>query len=133
MRFGINNPNSVFYQNSAQVFPEAKQVVDIVHKHGGVCFLAHPYQYGENMTMVLESLKNIIDGVECYHFTSQETTKQQFLFNFCNKNNLMQSGGSDYHFVVDPKGNKDKLNGFCVPQNLFDEILKKVKGKKPLA
>ena len=133
MRFGINNPNSIFYQNSAQVFPTAKTIVDIVHQHGGLCFLAHPYQYGENMMMVLENLKGIIDGVECYHFTSQETTKQQVLFDFCKKNNVMKSGGSDYHFIVDPKGCKDKLNEFCVPQNYFDEILKNVKGKKPLA
>lgn len=132
MRFGLNNPNSIFYQKTAQVFAPAKNVADIIHQNGGLCFLAHPYQYGENMLDILESLKNTIDGVECYHYTSVDKEKQQVLFDFCKKNNLMISGGSDYHFVVDPKGCKDKLNEFCVPQQCFDEILKKAKGKNPL-
>ena len=133
MRFGINNPNSQFYQTTAQLFPSAKKVADVIHKCGGLCFLAHPYQYGEYMVKILENLKNDIDGVECYHFTSLEPHKQQYLFDFCKQNNLLISGGSDYHFVVDLKGFKDRLNEFCVPQQYFEQILKKSKGKNPLA
>ena len=37
-----------------------------------------------------------IDGLECY-YTSFNNKQTQFLLNYCQKNNLLISGGSDYH------------------------------------
>ena len=129
IRFGINNPNSKLFQNSANKFCDVKKVVDIIHGSGGLCFVAHPYQYGENMFAVLNKLKDIIDGVEVYHYTSDTKQKQQPLILFCKQHNLLMSGGSDYHYVIDILHKKDKLNELKVPSKLFEKILNKVKYK----
>ena len=129
IRFGINNPDCELYQNSAKQFSDAKKIIDIIHNNGGLCFVAHPYQYGENMFAILEKLKDSIDGIEVYHFTSDTKQKQQPLIDFCKQNNLLMCGGSDYHYIVDVEHKKDKLNELKVPKELFEKILDKVKYK----
>ena len=81
---------------------------------------AHPYQYGDNMDKVLEGIKQYVDGVECYHHTTREEGKSEYLKSFCKKNGLMISGGSDFH-IYDSNG-ADLLNGLNIPAEYFDEI-----------
>ena len=45
-RGGLSNPDSIFYMgedNSPQ--PMFRGVADIIHKAGGLVFLAHPFEY----------------------------------------------------------------------------------------
>ena len=45
-RDGLSNPNSIFYMgedNSPQ--PMFRDVADVIHKAGGLVFLAHPFEY----------------------------------------------------------------------------------------
>ena len=76
-----------------------------------------------NMDSVLEGVKDYVDGIECYHYTTKGTDKSKYLKEFCNKNNLMISGGSDFHHVG------DALNGLDIPGEYFDKIKVKL-GKK---
>ena len=125
MRKGVHNPDSKIFVNMRDFYPTAKKILKKIRKFGGICFLAHPYQYGSQMLKILEGLKNDLDGVECYHHSSQEQEKITFLSNFCHKNNLMISGGSDFHFNT--HGNeKSHLNEFNIPEKYFDLIKHKL-------
>ena len=98
-----SNSASPFYIDEADLIPSAENVVDIIHKCGGRCFVPHIYQYEEKSDMVLHELVNgyAIDGIECYYptFTQDQTGR---LLGFCKQKGLLVSGGSDYH------GNKRK-------------------------
>ena len=94
-----------FYVNASKYYPTLDKIIDIIHKSGGKAFIAHVYEYVfiENKIEELENIiqKYDIDGIECYHssFTDAEIAT---LLEFCNKNNLLMSGGSDYHGANKP-------------------------------
>lgn len=97
----LGNPESIFYMESDNSpKPMYKDVVDIIHKSGGLAFLAHPYEYGFQDTLAfIDKLKNEIklDGIECFHPSSEEDEKSEILVKYAKENNLFISGGSDYH------------------------------------
>jgi len=78
-----------------------KEVFQLEKISGGILSLAHPYRYYNdlrNAKKLILSLKNKygLRAVECYsNYGSNSDIKD--LVNFCNKNNLLISGGSDYH------------------------------------
>lgn len=71
-----------------------------IHKAGGLAVLAHPGSYvktEEELNQLLKRyMENGIDGIECYTFKNSENVKDTCI-QFCLKNNLMITGGSDYH------------------------------------
>ena len=98
-RKGLTNLKSKLFVNHAEFKPSIKEIVNLIHKNGGVAFLAHPYQYKFTDTEnFLDKLYNevALDGVECFYTTfSEEQTN--YLLDFAKKRNLLISGGSDYH------------------------------------
>lgn len=100
-RDGLDNPNSIFYMgadNSPK--PMYKDVADIIHKAGGLVFLAHPFEYKLNDTIdfINELSKNIkLDGIECFHPSAEIDNRIEILIEYARKNNLFISGGSDFH------------------------------------
>lgn len=79
--------------------PNAKLVSDEIRKLGGKFFLAHLFTYPlRDYKKYLDSLveNNIIDGVETYYsnFSNEEII---FIENYCKKNNLYMSAGTDCH------------------------------------
>ena len=79
--------------------PNAKLVSDEIRKLGGKVFLAHLFTYPlRDYKKYLDSLveNNIIDGVETYYsnFSNEEII---FIENYCKKNNLYMSVGTDCH------------------------------------
>ncbi len=80
----------------------AKEISDIIRKYGGKVFIAHVYGYkGINGDVLLQSLikNNIIDGIEVYYvYFSKE--RINYLKDFCEKRNLLMSGGTDFHGKV---------------------------------
>ena len=98
-----SNPNSPFYIDERDLFPSPKKVASIIHEIGGKVFIPHIYQYEENAEMILSKLIETchIDGIECYYpsFSKEQT---DYLLNFCEKQNLFVSCGSDYHGVSRP-------------------------------
>ena len=118
-RKGINNPNSMFYCDASSLYPLATKVVEDVHDCGGLAFVAHPFVYGEHYLMVLETMKDIVDGIECFHPTGEGKT--DWLKNFAKKNGLYTSGGSDFH------GYRGNVNSVKVKLKDCEEWLNKVK------
>ncbi|WP_326910383.1 PHP domain-containing protein [Sedimentibacter sp. MB31-C6] len=76
-----------------------EEVMKIIKKSGGKVFLAHPSYHYRNNYMPEEELiywlELGIDGIEC--FSPYNENNIQGYIEFCKKNNLMISGGSDCH------------------------------------
>lgn len=98
-RKGLTNPNSKLFINHAEFKPSLEKIINLVHREGGIIFLAHPYQYKfsdteEFLNKIYD--ENNFDGIECFYTTF--TKKQSdYLLDFANHRNLLISGGSDYH------------------------------------
>ncbi len=99
------------FEDMAQVtgFPDYRspnEVVEIVKKAGGVPVLAHPFYTIEDADDVSERLNSFIDlgieGIECYH-PSHSTVTAKKIMEFCDKNNLVMTVGSDCHGSFAPK------------------------------
>ncbi len=124
-RKGLANPESSYFMNHVEFRPPYKEVIDIIHKAGGKAFLAHPFEYKFNDTIgFIDNLRKEaeLDGIECFHPSSEEDNKKDILVNYARKNNLFISGGSDYH--GNPKPDIDigigrgKLN---IPKEIIEE------------
>lgn len=96
----VYNPRSIYHVDESSLYPSFQDTIDLIHRCGGVAILAHLYVYA-NAGIIRDDLKNIVqayglDGMECYYpaFTEAQT---QDLENFCHENELLKSGGSDYH------------------------------------
>lgn len=100
IRKGLMNPDSEYYTGSDDILkPMYKDVVDVIHKAGGLAFLAHPFEYRfENVIEFINELRkeSELDGIECFHPSADEN-KMSILVEYARANNLYISGGSDYH------------------------------------
>ncbi len=83
---------------------DPEEVIKTAHKSGGYIFLAHPSYHYRSSRMPLEELEFWleagIDGIEC--FSPYNKGEEQYYVEFCKKNNLMISGGSDCHGLFIP-------------------------------
>ena len=98
-RKGLTNPKSKLFINHVEFKPPIKEIVNLIHKNGGIAFLAHPYQYKFTDTeKFLDKIYNEVslDGIECF-YTTFSKDQTNYLVNFAKKKNLLISGGSDYH------------------------------------
>ena len=94
----MSDPNSNFFVNMDDILPSFEKASEIVKKAGGLVFIPHIFEYGENSIKILNYILEHydFDGIECYYrnFTQEKT---DFLLEICKKYNLYKSGGSDYH------------------------------------
>jgi len=85
-------------------FPSFREAIDQIHCAGGHAVLAHPGDYfdnDDNFISILDALLKSafdsgIDGIECYYYKHDENTTKACL-DFCRENNLIITGGCDYH------------------------------------
>lgn len=99
-RKGLANPKSSYFMNHIEFRPAYKEVIDIIHKAGGKAFLAHPFEYKfDNTIGFINDLRKEVelDGIECFHPSSEDENKKDMLVEYARENNLYISGGSDYH------------------------------------
>lgn len=94
----VYNPKSPLYVDQSSLYPSLENTISIIHKAGGLAFLAHTFAYSPT---IAEELGNILqnyqlDGLECYYttFTKEQT---EYLLGVCEKTGLFKSGGSDFH------------------------------------
>ncbi len=95
----VNNPKSPFFIDSTIGLPTAKEVADLIHNCSGMVFLAHPFDYKDiDHKQYIQEIYDlgILDGIEGIH--TRHTLEQiEYIKEFCKKNNLKISGGSDFH------------------------------------
>ena len=104
-RKGLANPESSYFMNHIEFRPPYKEVIDIIHKAGGKAFLAHPFEYRFSDTIkFIDDLRKEaeLDGIECYHPSSEKDNRKDILVEYARKNGLFISGGSDYHGRIKP-------------------------------
>ena len=78
---------------------QRKKWLHKLEKHGGKVFIAHLYLYSlDDHIEYLEYLvkENIIDGVEVY-YSGFDLEQMETLKTFCDRHNLLMSGGTDCH------------------------------------
>ena len=104
-RKALTNPDSSYFINHIEFKPPYKEVIDIIRKAGGKVFLAHPFEYRfEDTIKFINDLRaeGGLDGIECFHTSSEDDGKKDMLVDYARKNNLYISGGSDYHGILKP-------------------------------
>lgn len=118
-RRGLSNPQSSYFLNEAITYPSLAEVVELIHSANGKAFLAHPYEYGMDVSELQDLSRQMLDGIECFH-PSASMVQSLALFAYCETQHLLASGGSDFH-----KPERKIRVGVRIAQELL--------AKKPLA
>ena len=92
-------------QGKAFVLPkgtELDEAIKIIHNAGGIAIVAHPWYLEKNMLEILNKFISLGgDGIELDYQPKEsipENTKE-LLENFAKENNLVISGGTDFHEI----------------------------------
>ena len=108
-KYGITDPkhfSRVLFSTKGQPFymkasyaPSIKKIYKVVHRCGGLCIFAHPYNYGKkDIDYLLDKFRTekVIDGIECGH-SSHSNSEIKHLAEYCDKYGLLKTAGSDFH------------------------------------
>jgi predicted metal-dependent phosphoesterase TrpH len=88
--------------------PDTLKVISLIKETGGISVLAHPGKnfLWSNIDILLQAG---LDGIEIYHPTHKSDKARKFE-NFALENNLIMTGGSDFHGLTeDETGNVGKI------------------------
>jgi len=102
----VYNPASKLYVDQSPLYPTAREAVEVIHRCGGLAFLAHLFIYSHaaefrcDLAHIVKELS--LDGIECAHsaFKPEQIANLEA---FCDANGLLKSGGSDYHGTLRPE------------------------------
>ena len=116
-RIGTIDSSFPLYIDMHIIWPDIKELLEIIHNNNGKVFIAHPYRYNKDVTEVLEEVKNYVDGIEiCNNPNNKEEV--EFLYNYAKSNDLLVSCGSDYH-----GNNRYNLECEYLNDNMINDIL----------
>lgn len=103
----MSNPNTKFYISEEDLYPTVNEVIKMIKEANGLVFVPHIFEYGENSLPILKKLTNEykVDGFECFYPAFSES-QQKRIIEHCKENNLLMSGGSDYHGKTGYRGYK---------------------------
>jgi len=82
---------------------KAEEVIDEIHKQGGIAIAAHPFTWGllrKQCTFDKKELKKI-DGFETFNSRNMFRWENELAVQFAQKNKLAQTGGSDAHYYYE--------------------------------
>ena len=99
-RNSTTNQNFPLYMDMDFLWASVDEVNEVIHKNGGKTFLAHSFGYRKDFdtkTILDLCMKKGVDGIEVYH-PKHSAEQIKFLLDYCHKNNLLISGGSDSHW-----------------------------------
>lgn len=102
----------------------ADQAINLIQQSGGISILAHPITLGfssfTHLGRHILELKSIgLDGIEVYcSGFSQDLTRK--LVSFANENDMVLSGGSDFHGTVKPE---QDLGSVEVPDEVYWDLV----------
>ena len=95
------------------------EAIDLIRKSGGVCVLAHPGLIG-NETVIQEVIDMGVEGLEVYYPEHTPYQIKNYL-KLCNENNLLVTGGSDYH-GHGSTGSRNNLGCSGISAKLFKKL-----------
>ncbi|MDO5014499.1 MAG: PHP domain-containing protein [Clostridia bacterium] len=116
--------------NSTPKYPSPFEIVRQIHEAGGIAVLAHPGFY-DNFDILDELIENGLDGVEVWHPENSEEEIEK-LIKIADENDLLKTGGSDFHGMYNSKPVKLGCCGVSEKelQALLDYKAKKKKKNK---
>jgi predicted metal-dependent phosphoesterase TrpH len=82
---------------------KAEEVIDEIHKQGGIAIAAHPFTWGvlrKQCTFDKKELKKI-DGFETFNSRNMFRWENELAVQFAQKHKLAQTAGSDSHFYYE--------------------------------
>ena len=107
------------------------EAIDMIHRAGGLAILAHPNRTkgvdSNNLQEFICELKQYgIDGIEVYQ-SGQTDEYTDFVASLAQKNDLLVSGGSDFHNPTKPNRELgmygDIDNRKMIPVDILDKLL----------
>jgi 3',5'-nucleoside bisphosphate phosphatase len=112
-----------------------KNAIELIHRAGGLSILAHPVslrhkQYKQTEATLRELKYAGLDGIEAY-YSSHTPNYTKFLISAAKRNNLLLSGGSDFHGTVKPDTHLGTGKGeLYVPDTVYMDLKSAVKKRK---
>jgi len=110
-----NNPLTVPIE---KIFMPSQEAIDLIRSCGGKAVIAHPAQYFDSMDKVLDKLLSKVDGIEVFHWSADSKLRDKLL-KLCQENNLIMTGGTDFHAC----GKRD-LNHEQIPEEMLKQFKK---------
>ena len=102
-------------------YPDVNFVIDLIHSSRGIAVMAHPCMF-DNTELLKELIAaGKIDGIEAYHF-SATVQKQQMLEKLAKDNDLIVTGGSDFHGLYN--STMTHIGKFVTDQENLDKMFK---------
>ena len=102
-------------------YPDVNFVIDLIHSSRGIAVMAHPCMF-DNIELLKELIAaGKIDGIEAHHF-SATTQKQQMLEKLAKDNDLIVTGGSDFHGLYN--STMTHIGKFVTDQENLDKMFK---------
>ncbi len=102
-------------------YPDVNFVIDLIHSSRGIAVMAHPCMF-DNIELLKELIAaGKIDGIEAYHF-SATAQKQQMLEKLAKDNDLIVTGGSDFHGLYN--STMTHIGKFVTDQENLDKMFK---------
>lgn len=102
----------IAYIQGAKISPI--EAIKLIKNAGGIAVLAHLHRISNERSeirKVVDKLyKNGLDGIECYYPTYTVNMQQDFI-NYAKENNMIVTGGSDFH------GYGNQKMGICANNN----------------
>ena len=116
-RISTIDSNFPLYLDMHFVWPDIKELREVIHNSNGKVFIAHPYRYNKDVLEVLEEVKGYIDGIEiCNNPNNKEEV--ELLYKYAKDNNLLVSCGSDYHI-----NDRDNLECKYLTADMINDII----------
>lgn len=111
----------------AREYLQPKKGIDLIHGAGGLAFIAHPLLYGLSKVQIIEMIKDFkemgLDGVEAI-YSSNTNEEEDFLINLTKNNDLLITGGSDFHGETKPGLKMGVGRGnMLIPYSIYEEML----------
>jgi predicted metal-dependent phosphoesterase TrpH len=110
------NYTSQVYEDKYRI--SAIDAIKLVHKAGGMVFLAHPANYVKN-NIVLELVRNKLDGIETLH-PSHTSDMISYYKNIVSQNKLLEIGGSDCH----ARNGNVAIGRLSIPYEFLEKMVK---------
>ena len=97
-RKGTLDKSFPLYIDMNFMWPSLTELINIIHKNGGLVFLAHPRNYKYDYKTILDLNKKIVDGNEISN-NPQSPEEVDELYNYAMENNLKITYGTNYNGI----------------------------------
>ena len=99
--------NNEAISNIGKTTLSSSEVIDTIHKAGGIAVMSHPMEqrrhgepleeYYPRLLVIMDRMREYgIDGIECRHPSASEE-QAEMLLRYANEHKLLTTEGSDYH------------------------------------